>query len=369
MGSVAGAVLLSLWAGLARGASSSAAYVVRVTLCACLAAGCLSSGAVEAATTDGQTSVENSTDKRLWTVGIRWENDTIANHDRFYTNGSAVWLAHTGESWADPIMNWLPWGQGRHTVTYSLSQAMFTPEDTARAVPDPTDRPYAGVLTFGLGLHVDRDNRYNGLKLILGVVGPWALGGETQREFHRLVGSNIPRGWDYQLHNEPIINLAYEHRRKYRVLGRADGWAVEAIPVVGLMAGNLLIQGNVAGHVRLGYKIPDDFGTTLLRGMSELPPPRWNPAGASTSMLSTLGFYVFGGVAGNFVLRDLTLDGNTFKDSPSVDKEWFVPTARFGVGVGNRRFLATFTYVYAGKTFKGHPSTAEYGALTFSYFF
>jgi hypothetical protein len=171
------------------------------------------------------------------------------------------------------------------------------------------------------------------------------------------------------LHNEPIINLAYEHRRKYRVLGRADGWAVEAIPVVGLMAGNLLIQGNVAGHVRLGYKIPDDFGTTLLRGMSELPPPRWNPAGASTSMLSTLGFYVFGGVAGNFVLRDLTLDGNTFKDSPSVDKEWFVPTARFGVGVGNRRFLATFTYVYAGKTFKGHPSTAEYGALTFSYFF
>jgi len=177
MGSVAGAVLLSLWAGLARGASSSAAYVVRVTLCACLAAGCLSSGAVEAATTDGQTSVENSTDKRLWTVGIRWENDTIANHDRFYTNGSAVWLAHTGESWADPIMNWLPWGQGRHTVTYSLSQAMFTPEDTARAVPDPTDRPYAGVLTFGLGLHVDRDNRYNGLKLILGVVGPWALGG------------------------------------------------------------------------------------------------------------------------------------------------------------------------------------------------
>jgi len=217
--------------GLARGASSSAAYVVRVTLCACLAAGCLSSGAVEAATTDGQTSVENSTDKRLWTVGIRWENDTIANHDRFYTNGSAVWLAHTGESWADPIMNWLPWA--RDAIQSPTPSVRPCSRRRIRRGPSrPTDRPYAGVLTFGLGLHVDRDNRYNGLKLILGVVGPWALGGETQREFHRLVGSNIPRGWitscttnDYQ----PGVRTSQEIPRP----GRADGWAVEAIPSSG----------------------------------------------------------------------------------------------------------------------------------------
>jgi hypothetical protein len=75
------------------------------------------------------------------------------------------------------------------------------------------------------------------------------------------------------LHNEPVINLAYEHRRKYRLWGRADGWAAEAIPVVGCALGNLLIEGTVAGEVRLGYKIPDDFGLSLLRGMSELPPP------------------------------------------------------------------------------------------------
>jgi len=329
----------------------------------------LGSGSAHAAAADGWTGAENLTDKRLWSFGIRWENDTIANHDRFYTNGAALWLSHTGESWADPVMDWLPWGQGRRTVTYSLSQAIFTPEDTEREVPDPTDRPYAGVLTFGLGLHVDRDNRYHGFKLILGVVGPWAGAGEVQREVHRLIHSTIPQGWDSQVHNEPVVNLAYEHRRKYRVLGRADGWAVEAIPVVGFMAGNLLTQAQVGAQVRLGYKIPDDFGSSQLRGMNELPPPRPTRTGSSGSWLSTLGFYVQGGIAGNLVLQDITLDGNTFKDSPSVDKEWLVPVAGLSLGVGNRRFLAVFTYVFQGDTFKGHASAAQYGSLRFSYFF
>ena len=346
-GSVTGAVLLALWA-----------LVLGVPAC------CPVATAMEA------TAVSQATPPpaRIWTAAIRWENDTVANNDRFYTNGAAVSLAHTGESWANPVIDRLPWGQGRRTVTYSLSQAMFTPEETERATPNPADRPYAGVLTFDLGLHVDRDNRYHGLKLVFGVVGPWAGAGETQREVHRLINTIIPQGWDSQLHNEPIINLAYEHRRKYRVLGRADGWAVEALPVVGFMLGNLLTQGHAGGQVRLGYKIPDDFGATLLRGMSGLPPPR-QPLPDTQSTDSTLGFYLYGAVRGNLVLHDITLDGNTFKDSPSVDKELFVPAAGVGVGVGNRRFLAAFSYVFAGKEFKGQRSAAEFGTLTFSYFF
>ena len=345
-----------------------AAYAVRVTLCACLAVGLARWEPVEAATADG-LSTERATDARLWTVGIRWENDTFADQDQFYTNGMALSLAHTGPSWVDPVMDWLPWYQGRRTVTYSLSQAMFTPEDTSRTIPDPADRPYAGVLTLDLGLHVERDNRYHGLKLALGVVGPWAGAGETQRAIHRLIGSDKPQGWDAQLHNEPVINLVYEHRRKYRLWGRADGWAAEVIPVAGCALGNLLIEGAVAGEVRLGYKIPDDFGLSLLRGMSALPPPRVELTGSQATALSTLGFYLFGGVGANFVLRDLTLDGNTFKDSASVDKEWFVPVGGVGVGVGNRHFLATFLYVFSGKTFQGQRNAAEYGALTLNFFF
>jgi hypothetical protein len=40
-----------------------------------------------------------------------------------------------------------------------------------------------------------------------------------------------------------------------------------------------------------------------------------------------------------------------------------------GVEVGNRQFLATFSYVWLGKEFEGQRDAAQFGALTLSYFF
>jgi hypothetical protein len=71
----------------------------------------------------------------------------------------------------------------------------------------------------------------------------------------------------------------------------------------------------------------------------------------------------------NLVLRDITLDGNTFKDSPSVDKEWFVPAAGVGMTVGNRRFQAGFAYIFWGKEFEGQAEYSKFGSITFSYLF
>jgi len=39
------------------------------------------------------------------------------------------------------------------------------------------------------------------------------------------------------------------------------------------------------------------------------------------------------------------------------------------MNVGNRRFLASFAYVFRGKEFKGQEDSAKFGAVTFSYFF
>ena len=304
--------------------------------------------------------------QRQWTASVRWENDTFGGTDRFYTDGVSLGVSHTGPSWMDPVANWLPWGEGRRTVGYDVTQAMLTPADTTRPVPDPTDRPYAGLLSVGLLLHVERSNSYHGIKLISGVVGPWSLAEETQREVHRLVGSRQPQGWGYQLENEPILNLAYEYRHKFRLAGHGDGWSAEALPSVGGLLGNVLTQGQIGGLVRAGWRIPDDFGITLARGMGHLPPPR-RAEGAPES--SGWGFSIYGGGIANLVLRDLTLDGNTFEDSPGVDKNPFVPAAGVGMAIGNRHFLTSFTYVFWGKEFEGQPEYSKFGAITFSYFF
>ena len=39
------------------------------------------------------------------------------------------------------------------------------------------------------------------------------------------------------------------------------------------------------------------------------------------------GVFIYGGAIANLVLRDLTLDGNTSRYSPSIDRNFFVPAA------------------------------------------
>ncbi len=302
--------------------------------------------------------------KRLWSASARWENDTFGGTDRWYTDGVSLGVAHTGPSWMDPLADWLPWGEGRRTVSYDLAQVMVTPSDTARPNPAPDDRPYAGILSFGLTLHIEQSNSYHGLKFITGVVGPASLAKETQREVHRLIGNDLPQGWDYQLKNEPILNLAYEYRHRFQIAGRREAWSIEALPIGEGWLGNMLTQAGIGALLRAGYNVPDDFGPTLLRGLNYMPPPR-----RRQDSNSDWGFSVYGGGVGNLVLRDITLDGNTFEDSRSVDKKLFVPMGGVGAAVGNRRFEASFTYVFWGEEFEGQKDYSKFGALMFRYFF
>jgi lipid A 3-O-deacylase len=322
--------------------------------------------AIAAGNTDQISPISLSTEQRQWSLSLCWENDLFGDTDRFYTNGLSISLSHTGPSWLDSLADLLPWGQGRRTVGYDIAQAIVTPSDYTRIVPDPADRPYAGILSFGLALHVEGANSYHGIKLVTGIVGPWSFAGETQREFHRLVANRQPQGWDYQLENEPILNLAYQYRYKFRLAGRVNKWAIEAIPAAGGWLGNVLTQGQIGGLLRVGYNIPNDFGQTLIRGMGQLPPPRQ----VEDSKLSAdWGFSVFAGGVANLILRDITLDGNTFTDSPRVDKNLLVPAAGIGMTIGNRHFQASFIYVFWGKEFKGQEEFSKFGSITLSYFF
>jgi len=307
-----------------------------------------------------------SAPKREWAASVRWENDTFGGTDKFYTDGISLGISHTGPSWMDPFANWLPWGEGRRTIGYEVAQGMFTPANKDLSPPDPDDRPYAGILAFGLTLHVEKDRSYHGLKFVTGVVGPWSLAEETQNAVHGLTGNDKLEGWDYQLENEAIFNLAYEYRKKFQLAGDRERWSVQGLPLAGGWLGNMLIQGQAGGLLRFGYNVPDDFGPTLVRGMGHMPPPR--RVGQQRSS-SDWGFSVYAGSVANLVLRDITLDGNTFEDSPSVDKKFFVPMAGVGASVGNRRFQASFSYIFWGKEFEGQGEYSKFGTLTFSYFF
>jgi hypothetical protein len=299
-------------------------------------------------------------------ISLRWENDTFAGRDEDYSNGISLALAHEGRGLLGGIWPWFGARDGRWVSGYELGQIIVTPTDINRSIPDPNDRPYAGLLYGALSTQFSHDNQLHGLKLIVGVVGPASLAEETQTWAHRQIGSGEPQGWDYQLKNEPIFNLVYEHRRRYDLLRTEDGWGAQFIPTAGGMLGNVLIQAQAGGQLRFGYHLLDDFGTTLMRGLGNLPCPQAHRGGDSAR---SFGAYLFAGGGANLVARNLTLDGSTFRDSPSVDKEPFFAAGEFGVSVWLRPIQATFSYVLWGKEFEGQKHTSQFAAVTATVYF
>lgn len=296
---------------------------------------------------------------RPWALTARWENDSFADSDRYYTDGVSLSITRGGASALDPWIDRLPWSQVHRTLGFEIAQTVFTPKDTRRVVADPSDRPYAGVLALGLTVHLEGDEVYRGFKLMTGVLGPSSLADKTIRFVHQMGSWSEPRGWNSQLADEPILNLMHEYRHRYPLFGSGNGWEIQALPVAGLAVGNLLDEGYGGAVVRAGYRVPRDFGPTLLRGMGQLPPPAPERYGETG-----WGFAVHAGTQAHLVLRDMTLDGNSFRDGPRVDKNFFVPMGLVGMAVGNERFQTCFSYVFCGKEFQGQDGVFEFGSVT-----
>lgn len=308
------------------------------------------------------------------------ENDKFASHDdRHYTQGAAAsYLSRpvtTDGTWDKPYQ-WLgdalpvfdgPQRTRKYDVT--IGQSIFTPTNTDRVNPSPRDRPYAAWLYAGIGLLQDTDrgdhHTLENMELQAGTVGPAALGDLTQNDFHRLIGTGTAKGWHEQLKDEPGVMATYERKWRYQQ-PLVGNFAVDAIPELGGTVGNIMTYAQAGGIVRLGQNLGADYG-----------PRRIRPSVSGTSwfdphqMDGRLGWYVFGGTQVRAVARNIFLDGNTFTDSPSVDKKPLVADLIVGASVfWTTSWRADFTVTQRTKEFdgqRGHPD--RFGGINVTFGF
>ena len=294
---------------------------------------------------------------------IAYENDVFAQADRHYTNG--IRLSYLGAEsnvpdWIDQAADAVPFlpEAGTRRVGFALGQSMFTPENISRKTPDPNDRPYVGWLYGSIGIVSELDDRLDILELDFGIVGPVSLADRTQKFVHDITGSTKPRGWDSQIPNEPGILVSYQ--RKWRGLIEASpfGLGIDFTPYAGGNLGNVLTQAVLGGTIRIGFDLPADFG-----------PPRIRPSLTGSDYFlprQTLGWYLFAGVEGRAVLRNIFLDGALLHDGPSVDKRDFVGDLQVGLAVTIRGVRLAYTHVFATKEFRGQTSNDSFGSFSVS---
>jgi len=342
-------------------------------------------GIIAGLTLQGRAAPEEpiSVERLAWgSFTLYSENDKyFAGTDRRYTNGLKISGLTTNLRSFDtprspPAVRWLARRLGRFVerdeipkLGLSLGQNIYTPENTQITTPQPFDRPYAAWLYTGVSFHNyrlpinahgdRRIPRLDILELNFGVVGPWALGREIQNGFHDLIGVEHADGWDNQIKNEPGLNIIFERKWRFRTGDLESAWAVEAIPHVGISLGNVFTQANAGVEVRAGYRLPVDFGTSLIR-----------PTGDSNPIYRhRFNVFVFAAASGRAVARDITLDGNTFRDSPSIDRNPWVADTAYGFGVGGRRWQVVYTQAARSEEFKGQDDSQDFGSLSLSVYF
>lgn len=296
-------------------------------------------------------------------LSVRDENDAIGGRDVNYTNGISIALTQPGRGPLGGMWDLAGNAEGKRFAVYELTQLMFTPFDTELNDPPLNEHPYAGLLYLGFTTHLMREKSLHSFKLMAGVAGPAAFARDVQKFVHTVEGYNQPQGWGHQIKNELIVNLVNEYRHKYAVTPRDAAVGVELIPMGGAFLGNYLVQAQTDVQCRIGYHLPDDFGVTVLRGISYLPFPQNDMAHY------TWGVYAFAGGGLNFVARNLVLDGNSLAKSRSVDKHIFLPAAEVGASLWTRRFQTTFSYVMWDEEFSGqHPRESYISGLISCFF-
>lgn len=323
---------------------------------------------------DQKQSFENSIPENILDNGRRFltlttENDLYATRsDQNYTNGIRATYFDAGAKppkLASLLAEYIPTFHVNKTtsVYYSLGQNLYTPEDITARTPDPKDRPYSAFLYGTAGLTSITDNHIDDMELTLGIVGPLALGEETQKAVHDLVKAKDPSGWDHQLKNEAGLILSWQRRWPESYARDFGPFYFRFSPHVGASLGNVYTYGTGGVSAQLTPK----------RFKWQSTPLRVRPAMPGNGFFSVadnqFSWSLFAGVEERAVARNIFLDGNSFESSPSVNKKTFVTDANTGITLTYGRTQIAYTINWRSKEFDGQDDPSIFGALSIGYRF
>lgn len=308
------------------------------------------------------------------TVNLRVDNDLFGGQDQGYSSGvqlslvSPNLMSYTDDPCLPRSARLLNRYLQRLTserfeqqnMVVTIGHAIFTPGDPDRSDLIVSDRPYAASLLIAIGYNARSRDSLRHTQLQFGIVGPSARGQEIQDAVHDLVGGDEFRGWDNQLRDEPVFRIVHERMRRFSP--EYDGrWGWDAITHWGGSLGTLATYANAGGELRYGRNLPDDFGSTPLRPAGE----NTAPARARRARRE-LGVHAFLTVDGRWVLRDITLDGNTFRDSHSVEKRSVVADLGYGVALTKGRWKFAVARYSRTIEFERQEDNPEFGSFTIS---
>lgn len=309
--------------------------------------------------------VTKSEDKNYISLSI--ENDSIGGGtDRYYTSGVRLTYFNVNTpvpKAMDEVADFIPTFDVNETTSsfFTIGQNIYTPQDITVAANQPNDRPYAGWLYGSGGITTIKDNHIDEIEVTVGIVGDAALGEAAQDFIHdSVIPADDPQGWDNQLKFEPGLIISAGRRWPRAMRDKIGPLLLRGEPNVNASIGNIHTYAAAGMTFTLG-PADDPFQDAPVRvrpampgsGYFETPPDGWS-------------WFIFAGAEGRAVARNIFLDGNTFRDSNSVDKKHFVGDLNAGIALTYDDYRLGYSYTVRSKEFDGQERVSEFGSLTLS---
>jgi hypothetical protein len=135
------------------------------------------------------------------------------------------------------------------------------------------------------------------------------------------------------------------------------------------VTGNVYDYVNAGAELRVGFNLPDDFGTPGIEPGATTSTPAEGDLQATRARILDVGAYLFARVDGRVVARNIFLDGNTFRDSASVERKWLVADISAGASVNYKNTKLTYALDYRTEEFVGQKAGELFGSITASFEF
>ncbi len=301
-------------------------------------------------------------------ISLSVENDNFGGGtDKYYTSGvRATWF--DADIKVPPVIDVLAdkiptFDFNDKTATfYTIGHNIYTPEDITIANQPDKDRPWAAFLYGSVGManityNGDKPFHVDELEFTLGVVGPEALGEQTQKFVHKHVSdSPKPRGWRNQLNFEPGFMVSWQRRVPYALSYDFNNLNARIEPNFSVTIGNIRTNASAGATAILGSSKHQDT------------PQRVRPAIPGTGVFFTeknkLNWQIFAGAEARLVAHDIFLDGNTFSNSHSVDKKHFVGDLSGGFSLTFDDYRMSYTLNARSKEFDGQDEESVFGSIT-----
>jgi lipid A 3-O-deacylase len=293
-------------------------------------------------------------------VTLVWHNDMFVFRDGGgYTNGayiSLVDLSNEGDGPAKappltrPFLSLIADDPDLTLSVYTLGQAMMTPKDISKPVPDPKDAPYAGLLMLRSSFISVHNNHADTISTSIGMLGPASGAEQVQKFIHKVTDSTDPQGWDYQLKNEPVGQLHF--MRTWRFASE-DTSPVDALTLAQIGAGNFESSAGTGFILRAGKGLKQSFpSAALITGRIANP------------LALDGGWYFYFGGNIEYVHNQIFINGNTFRSSPSADLRHESHSLTTGFAYSWRDISISLAFKDGNSLDKNNSSRQQFGAIT-----